>query len=692
MALLSKKLARIILDVPIDLDEAGLVKEEPNEEALREIFIELEFRTMAKRIFNVELPESEEKGSQQSLFGGDNKPTQNAAQPEIRNDGVYKTAATTPHHYEISDSKEKRAALIELLNTTPEWCFDTETTSLNAINAEIVGMSFAIKPHEAYYVPVPNNKEEAQPIINEFKVVFESTTSTKIGQNIKYDLLVLQNYGIQLQGTLFDTMLTHYLLEPDQRHNMDALAENYLNYKTISIETLIGKKGKNQLNMRDIEIEKVAEYAAEDADITLRLKKTLAPQLDEKNARYVLEKVEAPLITVLADMEREGVRIDSDMLAAYSKEIETEVIQIEKDIYAIAGVTFNIASPKQLGEVLFDKLELDAKAKKTKTGQYKTDEEVLNNLAREHEIAQKIIDFRQLQKLKSTYVDALPLLVNKNTGRVHTSFNQAVAATGRLSSTDPNVQNIPIRTERGREVRKAFIPRDENHVLLSADYSQIELRIVAAISNDRGMIEDFKKGVDIHTATAAKVFGVGLDDVDREMRSKAKMVNFGIIYGISAFGLSQRLEIPRKEAAEIIDSYFVQYPDIKRYMNDTIEFAKEKGYVETLLGRRRYLRDINSSNHTVRGFAERNAINAPIQGSAADMIKLAMINIHKEIKEKALQSKMILQVHDELLFDVYKPELEDLKPIIKTQMMGAMDLEVPLEIEMGVGQNWLEAH
>ena len=692
MALLSKKLARIILDVPIDLDEAGLVKEEPNEEALREIFIELEFRTMAKRIFNVELPESEEKGSQQSLFGGDNKPTQNAAQPEIRNDGVYKTAATTPHHYEISDSKEKRAALIELLNTTPEWCFDTETTSLNAINAEIVGMSFAIKPHEAYYVPVPNNKEEAQPIINEFKVVFESATSTKIGQNIKYDLLVLQNYGIQLQGTLFDTMLTHYLLEPDQRHNMDALAENYLNYKTISIETLIGKKGKNQLNMRDIEIEKVAEYAAEDADITLRLKKTLAPQLDEKNARYVLEKVEAPLITVLADMEREGVRIDSDMLAAYSKEIETEVIQIEKDIYAIAGVTFNIASPKQLGEVLFDKLELDAKAKKTKTGQYKTDEEVLNNLAREHEIAQKIIDFRQLQKLKSTYVDALPLLVNKNTGRVHTSFNQAVAATGRLSSTDPNVQNIPIRTERGREVRKAFIPRDENHVLLSADYSQIELRIVAAISNDRGMIEDFKKGVDIHTATAAKVFGVGLDDVDREMRSKAKMVNFGIIYGISAFGLSQRLEIPRKEAAEIIDSYFVQYPDIKRYMNDTIEFAKEKGYVETLLGRRRYLRDINSSNHTVRGFAERNAINAPIQGSAADMIKLAMINIHKEIKEKALQSKMILQVHDELLFDVYKPELEDLKPIIKTQMMGAMDLEVPLEIEMGVGQNWLEAH
>lgn len=692
MAVLSKKLATIILDVPIDLDEAGLVKEEPNEEVLREIFTELEFRTMAKRIFNVELPESEEKGSQQSLFGGDNKPTQNAAQPEERNEGVFKTAATTPHHYETTDTKEKRAALIELLNTSPEWCFDTETTSLNAINAEIVGMSFSVKMHEAYYVPVPKVKEEAQLIIDEFKPVFESTTSTKIGQNIKYDLLVLQNYDIQLQGTLFDTMLTHYLLEPDQRHNMNALAENYLNYKTISIETLIGKKGKNQLNMRDIEVEKVAEYAAEDADITLRLKKVLEPQLDEKNARYVLEKVEAPLITVLADMEREGVRIDSEMLAAYSKQIEIEVVQLEKDIYELAGVTFNIASPKQLGEVLFDKLELDAKAKKTKTGQYKTDEEVLNNLAREHGIAQKIIDFRQLQKLKSTYVDALPLLVNASTGRVHTSFNQAVAATGRLSSTDPNVQNIPIRTERGREVRKAFIPRDENHVLLSADYSQIELRIVAAISKDSGMIADFKKGVDIHTATAAKVFDVSIDDVDRDMRSKAKMVNFGIIYGISAFGLSQRLEIPRKEAAAIIESYFVQYPDIKRYMNDTVESAKEKGYVETLLGRRRYLRDINSSNHTVRGFAERNAINAPIQGSAADMIKLAMINIHKQLKEKALKSKMILQVHDELLFDVYKPELEELKPIIKTEMMGAMDLVVPLEVEMGVGQNWLEAH
>lgn len=689
MALLSKKLARIIVDVPIELDEKGLVKEEPNKEALQEIFTELEFRTMAKRVFGEEI--QDEKASQQSLFGGDNKPTQNAAQA-IQNEGAYKTAATTPHTYKLITSKDERTTLIKQLETAKEWCFDTETTSLNAIDAEIVGMSFSLKPHEAYYVPVSKEKEEAIAVLNEFKPVFESDNSTKIGQNIKYDLLVLQNYDIQLQGALFDTMLTHYLLEPDKRHNMDALAENYLNYKTISIETLIGKKGKNQLSMRDVEVEKVAEYAAEDADITLRLKEILEPQLDDKNARYVLEKVESPLIKVLADMEREGVRIDKEMLANYSKVIETDVQQLEKDIYNLAGVKFNIASPKQLGEVLFDKLELDAKAKKTKTGQYKTDEEVLTNLAREHEIAQKIIDFRQLQKLKSTYVDALPQLINDRTGRVHTSFNQAVAATGRLSSTDPNLQNIPIRTDRGREVRKAFIPRDENHVLLSADYSQIELRIVAAISNDRGMIEDFKKGLDIHTATAAKVFGVSLDDVDRDMRRKAKMVNFGIIYGISAFGLSQRLEIPRKEAASIIESYFIQYPDIKRYMNDTIESAKEKGYVETLLGRRRYLRDINSSNHTVRGFAERNAINAPIQGSAADMIKLAMISIHKQLKEQELQSKMILQVHDELLFDVHQPELETLKPIIKKEMMGAMDLEVPLEVEMGVGQNWLEAH
>lgn len=690
MARLSKKLATIIVDVPIDLDEKALIIEKPDEEVLKEIFTELEFRTMAKRIFGEELVEGP-VGGQQSLFGG-GASTQVAAAPIADNESDLKTAATTPHHYETCDTKEKRQALIKQLNAATEWCFDTETTSLVAIDAELVGISFSIKPHEAFYTPVPADKAAAQAIVEEFRTVFENENATIIGQNIKYDMLVLQNYGVQLKGKLFDTMLTHYLLEPDQRHNMDALAENYLNYNTISIETLIGKKGKGQLNMRDIEVEKVAEYAAEDADITLRLKEVLEPQLDEKNARYVLEKVEAPLISVLADMEREGVRIDDKMLEGYSKELEIDIAQLEKDIQELAGVKFNIASPKQLGEVLFDKLQLDPKAKKTKTGQYKTDEEVLSYLAREHEIAQKIIDFRQLQKLKSTYVDALPLLVNKHTGRVHTSFNQAVAATGRLSSTDPNVQNIPIRTDRGREIRKAFIPRDENHLLLSADYSQIELRIVAAISEDKGMIDDFKQGLDIHTATAAKVFGVSLDDVDRDMRRKAKMVNFGIIYGISAFGLSQRLEIPRKEAAAIIESYFLQYPDIKRYMNDTVEQARERGYVETLLGRRRYLRDINSANHTVRGFAERNAINAPIQGSAADMIKLAMINIHRRFEEMQVKSKMILQVHDELLFDVYKPELEDLKPVIKKEMLGAMELAVPLEVEMGAGQNWLEAH
>lgn len=690
MARLSKKLATIIVDVPVDLDEASLVKEEPDKDVLKEIFTELEFRTMTKRIFGEELAEGP-VGGQQSLFGGGSA-TQVAAAPIADNESDLKTAATTPHRYEICDTQEKRKTLIKQLNATTEWCFDTETTSLVAIDAELVGISFSIKPHEAFYIPVPADKAGAQAIVEEFRPVFENENATIIGQNIKYDMLVLQNYGVQLKGKLFDTMLTHYLLEPDQRHNMDALAENYLNYNTISIETLIGKKGKGQLNMRDIDVEKVAEYAAEDADITLRLKEVLEPQLDEKNARYVLEKVEAPLISVLADMEREGVRIDDKMLEGYSKELEVDIAQLEKDIQELAGVKFNIASPKQLGEVLFDKLQLDPKAKKTKTGQYKTDEEVLNYLAREHEIAQKIIDFRQLQKLKSTYVDALPLLVNKHTGRVHTSFNQAVAATGRLSSTDPNVQNIPIRTDRGREIRKAFIPRDENHLLLSADYSQIELRIVAAISEDKGMIDDFKQGLDIHTATAAKVFGVSLDDVDRDMRRKAKMVNFGIIYGISAFGLSQRLEIPRKEAAEIIESYFLQYPDIKRYMNDTVEQARERGYVETLLGRRRYLRDINSANHTVRGFAERNAINAPIQGSAADMIKLAMINIHRRFEEMQVKSKMILQVHDELLFDVYTPEMEDLKPVIKKEMLNAMELAVPLEVEMGAGKNWLEAH
>ncbi len=694
MARLSKKLATIILDVPIELDEKAFLVEDPNKEKLEELFKELEFRTLGKRLFGdaAATAPAKETNGQQSLFGGGQESPQTAAEPEDETPITFKTAATTPHRYELCDTAEKRAALIKTLAASAEVCFDTETTSLDAIDAELVGMSFSIKQHEAFYVPVPNHRDEAQALVNEFKAIFENESITKIGQNIKYDYLVLQNYGVQVRGTLFDTMLAHYVIEPDGRHSMDILAENYLHYAPISIETLIGKKGKNQLNMRDIEVEKIAEYAAEDADITYRLKQALSPQLDEKEVRNVLEDIEAPLIPVLAGMEREGVRIDKGMLAEYSKELQGEIALLENRIYEMAGVKFNIASPKQLGEVLFEKLQLDPKAKKTKTGQYKTDEEVLTYLANQHEIARVIMDFRQSQKLKSTYVDALPLLINKHTGRVHTSFNQAIAATGRLSSTDPNLQNIPIRTERGREVRKAFIPRDENHVLVSADYSQVELRIVAAISKEEGMIEDFKRGLDIHTATAAKVFGVPFEGVDKEMRRKAKMVNFGIIYGISAFGLSQRLDIPRKEAAEIIENYFKQYPGLKQYMNDSIDLARHHGYVQTIMGRRRYLRDINSANHTVRSFAERNAINAPIQGSAADVIKMAMIKIHKRLIDEKLQSKMVLQVHDELLFDVYKPELETIKPIVKEEMEGAVKLEVPLDVEVGSGLNWLEAH
>ncbi|HYG16012.1 MAG TPA: DNA polymerase I [Bacteroidia bacterium] len=690
MARLSKRLATIITEVPIELDERALILDEPNKEKLMELFAELEFRTLGKRLFGEGETSVAQPSAQPSLFSSV-EATQAAAEPEEKQHS-YRTAATMPHRYELCDTPEKRAALITQLKNATEWCFDTETTSLDAIEAELVGLAFSLKPYEGYYIPTPANRAEAQAIVDEFKPVFETENILKIAQNIKYDIMVLQNYGVNVKGELFDTMLAHYVIEPDGRHNMDIMAEGYLNYAPISIETLIGKKGKGQLNMRDADIEKVAEYSAEDADITLRLKQAFSPMLDEKGVRPVVEKIEAPLVPVLADMEREGVRIDKEMLAAYSVDLQNEVALLEQRIYELAGMQFNIASPKQLGEVLFDRLKLDPKAKKTKTGQYKTDEEVLTYLSAEHEIAKVIIDHRQMQKLKSTYVDALPLLINPRTGRVHTCFNQAVAATGRLSSTDPNLQNIPIRTDRGREVRKAFIPRDSNHVLLSADYSQIELRIVAAISKDASMIDDFTKGLDIHTATAAKVFGVTIDNVDKDMRRKAKMVNFGIIYGISAFGLAQRLEIPRKEAAEIIDNYFKQYPDLRKYMNDTVDFARQHGFVQTVMGRRRYLRDINSANHTVRSFAERNAINAPIQGSAADMIKLAMINIHRRFKDEKVRSKMILQVHDELLFDVERDEVEKIKPIIREEMLNAIKLEVPLEVEMGVGENWLEAH
>ncbi len=553
-------------------------------------------------------------------------------------------------------------------------------------------MSFSFKPGEAYYVPVSENQAEAKTLVHEFAELLQNPAIKKIGQNIKYDILILKWYGVEVAGELFDTMLAHYLIDPDTRHNMDVLSENYLGYTPVSITELIGKKGKNQGTMRDVDVETVKEYAAEDADITLQLHDVFEPMLKEVNASKLISEIENPLVYVLADMEIEGVRIDMEQLQKYSKELEIEVIRLEKSVYEKAGVKFNLASPKQLGEVLFDKLKLDEKAKKTKTGQYQTGEDVLMALAPKSDIVQDILDFRQLQKLKSTYVDALPQLVNPKTGRVHTSYNQAVAATGRLSSNNPNLQNIPIKTARGREVRKAFIPRDENHILLSADYSQIELRIIAEISEDPNMMEAFVKGLDIHTATAAKVYGIDLSEVTSAQRRNAKAVNFGIIYGQSAFGLSQTLGIPRKEAAEIIENYFEQYAGIKKYMADTMNFARENGYVETLMGRRRYLRDINSANQMVRGFAERNAINAPIQGSAADMIKIAMLQIHKDIKDQKLQSKMTMQVHDELVFDVLIAEKEQMKQIIKTRMQNAIKTKVPLLVEVGEGFNWLEAH
>ena len=719
-AFLSKRLATIDLNVPIELVEEHLILEPPDKEAVEKLFDELEFKTMLKRVF--EIASQPTADSQQSIentsssFVENNsgafdlfnqgttqklKPESSTQNPTEESSVPKNNISNTEHTYFLIDDEEKRKSLLQKLVQQKEVCFDTETTDLETLNAEIVGMSFSFKEHEAFYVPFPSDQIETQNLLNEFKPFFENESITKIGQNIKYDLGILKNYGIELKGKWFDTMLAHYLIDADLRHGMDFLSTTYLNYEPVSIETLIGKKGKNQLNMRDVGFEKIKEYAAEDADITLQLKKLFSPQLPDSNAQKLFDEVEVPLIDVLSDMEREGVRINKNFLDKYSVELGKQVSELEKRIYELSGgLNFNISSPKQLGEVLFDHLKLDPKAKKTKTGQYQTGEDVLQGLS-EHEIIRCILDIRQLQKLKSTYVDALPQLINEKTGRVHTSFNQAVAATGRLSSTNPNVQNIPIRTDKGREIRKAFIPRNDDFVLLSADYSQIELRVIASISKEENMIEAFKNGIDIHTATASKVYHIPLEEVTSDQRRNAKAVNFGIIYGQSAFGLSQNLGIPRKEASQIIEEYFLQYPRIKEYMSNTIHFAQENGFVETLLGRRRYLRDINSKNFTVRGFAERNAINAPIQGSAADMIKVAMIKIHHAMKSEignlptgqaGLKSKMILQVHDELLFDVHKDEVEAMKKLVKYEMENAMILEVPIVVEAGVGENWLEAH
>ncbi len=698
--LLSKKLATIILNVPVEFNEEKFTLDPPSKELLEPLFAELEFRTLGKRVFGESFTIAEASqnasNSQMDLFGQQVLPSKRDALPSADADDesvrVYKTIEQVPHEYFLVETESEIKNLVEKLSKASSICFDTETTSTDANTAEMVGMSFSIIKGEAYYVPVPADKNKTIEIVHQFKNILEDERIEKIGQNIKYDIIVFASYNVQVKGPLFDTMLAQYIVDADARNNMDIMANAYLDYSPVSITTLIGAKGKNQGNMRDVEVARVKDYAAEDADVTLQLKEVLSSILKENNGEELFYKVENPLVYVLSDMEMTGVKVDEETLKVFSKELEIDIKNLEETIYEKAGVKFNIASPKQLGEVLFDKLQLDPKAKKTKTGQYQTGEDVLSALSSKHDIVQYILDFRSLQKLKSTYVDALPEMINATTGRVHTSYNQAVAATGRLSSNNPNLQNIPIKTARGREVRKAFIAKDAEHVILSADYSQIELRVIAEMAQEKNMLEAFANGLDIHTATAAKVYGINLEEVTSTQRRNAKAVNFGIIYGQSAFGLSQNLGIPRKEAAEIIDNYFLQYPGIKKYMNDTIEFARTHGYVETIMKRRRYLRDINSANATVRGFAERNAINAPIQGSAADMIKVAMINIYKELNKRKLKSKMTMQVHDELVFEVHQSEIEEMKTLVMEKMRTAIPLNVPILVEVGVGKNWLEAH
>ena len=691
-AYLSKSLATIITDVPVEFNEESLLREEPNKERINQLFTELEFRTLTKRVFQETM--SAPVSVQGDLFSSSSSAA--SSSPLLPNKTetlvVLKNIDSTKHDYQLIDSQEKRKILISELENIKSFCFDTETTSLEEMDAEVLGLAISYENNKAYYVNMPNDFEDTKAILGEFKHLFADATIEKIAQNLKYDLKVLLKYDIQIAGPQFDTMLAHYLANPDGRHSMDILSEKYLNYKPVSITELIGKNGKGQLNFRDVPLEKATEYAAEDADVTFQLKDILQKELLDKQVAHLMQRLEMPLVPVLADMEMEGIRVDADFLNIYSDELKIMSNDLEKIIYEKSGCNFNIASPKQMGEVLFDVMKIDPKAKKTATGQYKTDEATLNKLAAEHEIVSKIVDYRKVNKLRSTYVDALPKLIHPKTGRVHTSYAQAVAATGRLSSTNPNLQNIPIRTDLGKEIRKAFVPRDENHTLLAVDYSQIELRIVASVAEDAGMMEAFHAGIDIHTATAAKVFGVDIADVTKEQRYKAKSVNFGLIYGQGAFGLSQNLGIKRCEAAELIEAYFAQFGGVKKYMDDSIKFCRENGFVKTIMGRKRFIPDINSSNQTVVGFAERNAINAPIQGSAADMIKLAMINIHARLAKMKVGTKMLLQVHDELLFDVPKTELEEMTAVIKEEMERAMPLKVPVIAEAGHGDNWLEAH
>ena len=718
LGLLSKKLAAIMLDVPVEFHEEDFEMCPPDTPKVMEIFDELEFRRLKDNFLKAfseagmasvgteHISKAETSGDtnktpsstkpkstkqagqgQFSLFGGDTDTPQDTQTYSSR-----KTIKDTAHFYQLVESGMSMKLFLQNLMKQSAVCFDTETTGLDPLTAELVGIAFSWEATKGFYVPFPENKEECQALIAQLRPFFEDEQIEKIGQNLKYDLKVLRKYDISVKGKLFDTMLAHYLINPDMRHNMDVLAETYLNYTPVSITDLIGKKGKNQKSMREVPLAEQTEYAVEDADITLQLKEHFQTELGEANTQQLFDEIEIPLLRVLADMELEGINLDEDFLKTLSVALEKDIATLEKRIYEEAGEEFNIASPKQLGEILFGKMKLIDKPKKTKTGQYSTAEDVLSYLAKDHKIIADVLEYRGLSKLKSTYVDALPEQVEPSTQRVHTDYMQTVAATGRLSSNNPNLQNIPIRTERGRQVRKAFIPRDENHVLLAADYSQIELRIIAALSEEDTMIEAFTNGEDIHASTAAKVFNVPIEEVTREQRSNAKTVNFGIIYGVSAFGLSNQTDLSRSEAKELIDTYYQTYPKLRNYMNELVDFARENGYVQTVLGRRRYLTGINGSNAVVRGAAERNAVNAPIQGSAADIIKIAMINIHKKLSENKYKTKMLLQVHDELVFDVPKNELDEIKKLIKTEMEQAYTLKVPLDVEVGIGDNWLEAH
>lgn len=690
----AKILVTIALDAPIEFNEKKLLLDPPDKSRLKIIFDELDFRSLSQRLLDdvprqqpvQTQPSTLQQHTQLDLFGSP------VRQPEVVTAGKYQTINDVQHCYETITTPEQRAGLTGKLSSLDEFCFDTETTGLDTMGSEIVGMSFSFCEHEAYYVPVPSEKDEAMRVLNEFRFVFENDNIRKTGQNIKFDILMLKSYGIDLRGEIFDTMLAHYLIQPELKHNMNFLAESYLNYSPVPIEALIGKKGKNQTGMRNVPLEKISEYAAEDADVTWQLKKILEPELKNFNLTGLSEKVEMPLVRVLADIEHYGVTVDTEALNKYAAQLTEEIIETEKSIFIHAGMEFNIQSPKQLGEVLFDRLKLSADAKKTKTDQYSTGEDILEKLAGEHPVIDKILEYRSLRKLLSTYIEALPKLVNTKTGKIHTSFNQAVTSTGRLSSNNPNLQNIPVREERGREIRKAFIPSDTEHVFMSADYSQVELRIMAHLSKDPHMLDAFLNNEDIHTATASKIYGIQLSEVTSDMRRKAKTANFGIIYGISAFGLAQRLSISRSEAKQLIDGYFSNYPHVREYMEKSIRDARSKGFVETIMGRRRYLADINSRNAMARGFAERNAINAPIQGSAADIIKLAMVNIHRQFARHNIHSKMIMQVHDELNFDVFRSEVEEVRDIVRTEMQQAVCLDVPLTVDIGVGINWLEAH